>query len=247
LPTGGATAALRELEEAWRLATRHLEEAAGAPAWLPRLGCLLVSGLLATGGQERARAVADRLLAWYPNDPRVLLQGVSTDLVRLRAIGDAQGSLEFRQTTARIESWLDRIADNQLDAAASAVENRRQVLYPLRYRGELALLNSRVSEAVTWFEQALDLDPSWSEAWLGMAECCAFAGDRKRALKLYLRTVTACPDNYRGWLQGSRLMAEMDCPGNARTWWNRFCTRFPGHPSARAGSPEPEALLQGGV
>ncbi len=237
LPTAGVEAALAEMEAAWNLVGVADREAAEAPGWLPDLGCRLISGRLATGALARARRIAADLLALYPHEPCVLLQGVAADLARLREIRGAQGSLEFRQTAARIESWLERIADHRLRAGASGVENRRLALYPLRYRGELALLLGRVSEAVTWFEQALDLDPSYSQAWLGMAECCEFAGDRKRALKLYLRTVAACPDNYRAWLQGSLLMRGMDCPGNARTWWNRFCSNFPAHPAARL--PEP--------
>jgi len=233
LPTAGIKSSLEDLDQAWRLAVSWRGDVASAPAWLPELGCRLVSGRLAVGHTESARKIADELVSLYPHLPSVLLQSVAADLAHLVEIWEARGSLEFRQCVARIDSLLDRISAQRIHAAASAVDNRRQALYPLHYRGRLALLEGMVSEAVTWFERALDLDPSYSFAWLGMAECCEFASDRKRALKLYLRTAAACPDNYRAWLQGSRLMRRMDCPGNAVTWWNRFCRSFPEHPAVK--------------
>ena len=108
-------------------------------------------------------------------------------------------------------------------------------LYPLRYLGELALLEGQVSQAVGYFEQALSLDPEYSFGWLGMAECSRFAGDRKRALKLYLRTVTENQWNHRAWLRGCDLMLEMDFQDNAASWWHRVATHFPEHSEVIAG------------
>ena len=120
-------------------------------------------------------------------------------------------------------------------------------LYTLRYLGELALLEGRVSDAVGHFEQALSFDPEFSFAWLGMAECSRFAGDRKRALKLYLRTVTESQWNYRAWLRGCDLMLEMDFKDNAGSWWHRTVAAFPEHPevmAALAGGNSQEPALQ---
>jgi Tfp pilus assembly protein PilF len=119
------------------------------------------------------------------------------------------------------------------------VDSRVRNLYPLRYRGELALLEGRVAEAVGLFEQALDLDPEYTFGWLGMAACSLFAGDRKRALKLYLRTVADEPGNHRAWLAGCGLMAELGFQGNAASWWRQLAERFPEHPAVRTGAGAP--------
>lgn len=94
------------------------------------------------------------------------------------------------------------------------------------------------------FEQALSLDPSYSFGWLGMAECSRFAGDRKRALKLYLRTVTENPGNHRAWLRGCDLMHEMDFHDNAASWWREVEERFPEHPAVRAARTQSLQPLQ---
>ena len=112
----------------------------------------------------------------------------------------------------------------------SAQRERIQTLYPLRYLGELALLEGHVAEAAELFEKALTHDSSYSFAWLGLAECARFAGDRKRALKLYLRTVTENERNHRAWLRGSDLLEELDFHDNAESWFRKVMTHFPEHP-----------------
>ncbi len=237
LPTGGMATSLESLAQGWRLMDPGPDRTEDPPTWFPDLGCKLISGNLALGRTDIAREISADVLGLYPHDPHVILQAVAADLERLKRIPSAAGSMEFQQTDARIRSRLDMITSLDEQQSAAGVDSRRLSLYPLRYRGELALLEGRVSEAVEMFEGALDLDPEYSFAWLGMAECCLFAGDRKRALKHFLRTVAACPANYRAWLGGCRLMGEMDCPGNAKTWWNRFCLQFPEHPAAGGRIP----------
>ncbi len=241
LPTAGVEKSLVELRQAWRLSERGAGKMTPAPSWLEDLGCLLIGCHLAVGDTTEARRLAADLLAIHPHRPQVILKAAAADLARLRSITGAGGSLECRQISARIESLLDRIDDLPDRADPQSAESRRRRLYPLRFRGELALLEGRISDAVVMFERALDLDPGYSFAWLGMAECCRYAGDRKRALKHYLHTVAGCPQNYRAWLWGSRLMREMDCPGNAQSWWNRFCLEFPAHPAA-GGDRAPNLL-----
>jgi len=84
------------------------------------------------------------------------------------------------------------------------------------------------------FERALSLDPEYSFGWMGMAECSRFAGDRKRALKLYLRTVTENENNHRAWLRGCDLMREMGFQDNADSWWRKVVENFPEHPQVAA-------------
>ena len=137
---------------------------------------------------------------------------------------------------------LQTLRGGRTNPHGAALDRRVRDLCPLRYLGELALREGRVSEAVGLFEQALNLDPSYSFGWLGMAECSRFAVDRKRALKLYLRTVTENPGNYRAWLRGCDLMHEMDFHDNAVSWWREVEERFPEHPAVRTARSQ--AALQ---
>ena len=89
-----------------------------------------------------------------------------------------------------------------------------------------------VGEAAELFEKALTVDSGYSFAWLGLAECARFAGDRKRALKLYLRAVTENEWNHRAWLRGCSLLEELEFHDNAASWRRKVALHFPEHPLA---------------
>ncbi len=124
--------------------------------------------------------------------------------------------------------------------AASAPEPLRRVamLVGSVCRGQLALAEKDVTAAAEAFEQALNLDPDHSPAWVGLAECARVAGDRKRALRLYLRAVTAGEWNVHAWERGGSLMEELGFHDNAASWRARVQELFPDRPGA-AAPPEP--------
>jgi tetratricopeptide (TPR) repeat protein len=164
----------------------------------------------------------------------VLLQAAATQIRYLQDRRDGITPKTARETAAEIRGDLHRLRSGDTAASAGGVDRRIHDLYPLRYLGELALLEGQVSAAVELFEQALELDPAYSFAWLGMAECSRFAGDRKRAMKLYLRTVTESEWNHRAWFRGCDLMTEMGFHDNADSWLRNAVRRFPEHPQAVA-------------
>ncbi len=232
LPTGGLGIALGHLHTSWqRLRDRDTESLRGQP-WLPDLGAKSISGLLAIDKVSEARALTRRFREIFPHHPSIHLQDA---VVRIRHLERTRWEIDtgtFEQERQAIEEQLQVLRDLPADLRRVVNDRRLFDLFPLRYLGELALMSGRVSEAVGHFEQALSLDPEYSSGWLGMAECSRFAGDRKRALKLYLRTITENEWNYRGWLRGCGLMREMGCQDNAASWWRRFVTQFPEHPAA---------------
>ena len=232
LPTGGLSIALGHLHTSWQRLSGWDAETLRRQPWLPDLGAKSISGLLALDKVAEARALTARLRELFPQHPRILLQDA---VVRIRHLEMTRRETEagaFEAERLTIEKQLLMLRELPEDLRLVANDRRLFDLYPLRYLGELALLSGRVSEAVGHFEQALSLDPGYSSGWLGMAECSRFAGDRKRALKLYLRTITENEWNHRGWLQGCDLMREMDFQDNASSWWRRFVTQFPEHPAA---------------
>lgn len=230
LPVAGINGALTYLHAAWQKAHSFAPQQQRQLPWLADLGAKITSTLLALGRVEDARQVVSQVRDIFPEHPLVILQSVAVTCSTLENLDEQWAAVSASNLIAQAREDLDCILAGRTDSYGSAVDRRVHDLYPLRYLGELALLESRVSEAVGLFEQALSLDPAYSFAWLGMAESSRFAGDRKRALKLYLRTVTENADNHRAWLRGCDLMREMGFQDNADSWWRKVVENFPEHP-----------------
>jgi len=244
LPTAGLTVALGHLHTAWlRMESRdpkHLQ----TQRWLPDLGIKSSSGLLALDRVEEARNLIQKVGKHFPNDPRVILQTAAAEIRYLELHCDDMNPQTSRKMESDIQFRLQELLDRAPESDGFAIDRRILDLYPLRYLGELALLGGHVSEAVGYFEQALSLDPDYSFAWLGMAECSRFAGDPKRALKLYLRTITENEWNHRGWMRGCDLMKEMEFQDNAASWWRRVTTQFPEHPALKQTDHQAPEILR---
>jgi tetratricopeptide (TPR) repeat protein len=235
LPVAGLGATLVHLRTVWAK-VRSLDPALHVPlTWLPDFGARFTSSLLAIGAVEEAEAVIVEIRGFFPDHPMILLQSVAVDCSRLQMADDPHGKTSRGRIMARARGDLKRIMRAKDKATGVPVDNRVRELYPLRYLGELALLEGKVTEAVGLFEQALSLDPAYSCGWLGLAECSRFAGDSKRALKLYLRTVTENDGNHRAWLRGCDLMMQMNFHDNAASWWRKVVEKFPEHPKVAAG------------
>ncbi len=235
LPVAGLGASLVHLRTAWSKARRLDPAYLVTLTWLPDFGSRITSSLLAVGAVEEAGTVIEEIQGIFPDHPLVLLQSVAVDCRRLQKSESRQGKTARRKVVARARRTLKRIMRPKGRGVGAPVDNRTRELYPLRYLGELALLEGKVTEAVGLFEQALSLDPTYSCGWLGLAECSRFAGDSKRALKLYLRTVTENDNNHRAWLRGCDLMMQMDFQDNAASWWRKVVEKFPEHPTVAAG------------
>ena len=234
LPVAGLAEALDHLQTAWRRLDGRRDDDLRHLTWAPDLGVRIASGLLAQDRTDEAAAVAERVRAAFPEHPAVLLQAAAAATRLLQEQGERLRADAARRRLEAARAVLEGLLRAPRHASAAGVDRRVRDLYPLRYLGELALLEGRVSEAVAHFEQALELDPAYSFAWLGMAECSRFAGDRKRAMKLYLRTVTESEWNHRAWFRGCDLMVEMGFHDNAASWRRSVVDRFPEHPQARA-------------
>ena len=243
LPAAGVDSSLAHLRQAWADAQALDADRQHALPWLADLGLKTVSGLLCLDRVAEAAAMAAVLADRFPDHPGVVLQSVAVGLAQLGAGTGPAEDPQWQTVSGRIRGQLASLREAEGKVAMPGVDSRRIHLYPLRYEGELALLEGRVSEAVGLFEQALNLDGEYSFGWLGMAECSRYAGDKKRALKLYLRTVTASEDNYRAWLRGCDLMRELGFRDNAASWWSKVVTRFPEHPAVAAYRREPEREL----
>ncbi|MCB1183759.1 glycosyltransferase [bacterium] len=248
LPVSGINGALANLHTAWQKARSFALERQRRLPWLADLGARIVSALLALDRVEDARTVVEQVRAVFPDHPQALLQSVAVTCRMLEANEEQWAAVSASGLVAGARSDLQRLLAGDTDSGGSAVDRRVRDLYPLRYLGELALMEGHVSDAVGLFEQALSLDPAYSAAWLGMAECSRFAGDRKRALKLYLRTITENANNHRAWIRGCDLMRETGFHDNADSWWRKVVDTFPEHPAvaayykmAETGQPAPYA------
>jgi len=240
LPVAGLASAVDHLQSAWRKAGRMDRDKRLGLGWLPDLGSRLAAGLLALGHLEQARHLLDQGLQAFPGHPLLLLRSAAAGVACLQEGRDCHQPSRS-QLAAEIRTELEAVIAGSGDHHSGHVDSRVRNLYPLRYLGDLSLLEGQVAAAVGFYEQALDLDPDFTFGWLGMAECSRFAGDRKRALKLYLRTVADNPGNHRAWWMGCRLMEDLQFHGNAASWWRQLAERFPEHPAVRSGVGAPAA------
>ncbi len=238
LPVAGLGAALAHLRTAWTKVQSLHPVLLATLTWLPDFGARITSSLLAIGAVEEAETVSAEILDLFPDHPVIRQQAVAVVCSRLQRPGGPDGKTSQDKIIAQARDDLKRILRDKDTVAGAPVDNRVRELYPLRYLGELALLEGKVTEAVGFFEQALSLDPTYSCGWLGLAECSRFAGDSKRALKLYLRTVTENEGNHRAWLRGCDLMVQMNFQDNAASWWRKVVEKFPEHPAVVAAGGE---------
>lgn len=227
LPVAGLGASRQFLESAWRKVTTQPAATRRLLAYGDFLAADLASALLAEGRADDADEVLRRAEADWGRSPHLLLQEAATGLQRLRDASVTRCRSELGAAVARA---LDDLQATSA-AAAGCADPRLTTLHPWRYRGELCLELGDVTAAAEAFEQALSRDPHYSFGWLGLAECARYAGDRKRALKLYLRAVTANEWNHRAWQRGQDLMDDLGFRDNAQSWARRVADRFPELPA----------------
>lgn len=230
LPTAGLAAAGAALTHAWRLVCGLPASARARLDYAPDLAARLAACLIAAGKPEAARAHLLAAREQLGDHPRLLAQEVAALTALLRAGLPAAAPERARGLLAEARDGIHRLCGGpEADSGPEPDPRLRTVVAP-RYLGELLLLEGRVAEAAEAFERVLTADAACSHAWLGLAECARYAGDRKRALQLYLRTVTEDERNHRGWLRGSSLMEELGFRDNAASWRRQVAVLFPEHP-----------------
>lgn len=233
LPVAGLDDALGHLQRSWRLLASSGDDDLRNLHWLPDLGTRIASGMMAMGEVPAARSTVGTLREHFPDHPQLLLHGVAANVRHLaERVTELSPAAATRLASEAVRD-LERLLEGRLTPPQDTIDCRVRDLYPLRYLGELALLEGHVTDASERFEKALEWDPNYSFAWLGLAECSRFAGDRKRAMKLYLRAVTESEWNHRAWFRGADLMADMGFHDNAASWLRTAYSRFPEHPRAR--------------
>jgi tetratricopeptide (TPR) repeat protein len=231
----GLGSALGNLEQAWQKVETLARPERVQLAYGPDLVAKVAAARLACDQADQARQVLQRGRDLYGDHPALLLRSIAADCRFLADSAQETVRAGTESLLARIRRDIDTLCSENAKSLATPCDDRFRTLYPLRYQGELALLEGRVGEAAELFEKALTIDDSYSFAWLGLAECARYAGDRKRALKLYLRTVTESEWNHRAWLRGCSLLEELGFHDNAASWLRKVAVQFPEHP--QAGSP----------
>ncbi len=224
LPVAGLATSLRHMQAAWRRVSEYSPEFRRLTTFGPQLARDLSGALLADGDWLEAAAVAHDAISCWGGEPFLHLHAARAAIARLAAGPPADPS-ERASALEIIDGHLAQVTGAA--AVATASEARLLVLNRCRLAGDLALLAGQVSEASESYEQALDHDQSYSAAWVGLADCARLAGDRKRALRLYLRAVTASEWNPLAWVRGSELLDELGFHDNATSWRSKVQEHFP--------------------
>jgi len=232
LPVAGMNSALMSLERAWQKIQRLSLPERERLAYGPDLVAKISACRLARDCVPQARQIVHEGRELYGDHPVLLLQSAASECRYLLDFADQLDASERAKLLNSVRRDIHVLHSTNLAHLAVPTDERYRTLYPLRYLGELALLEGKVGEAAELFEKALTVDSSYSFAWLGLAECARFAGDRKRALKLYLRTVTENEWNHRAWLRGCSLLEELEFHDNAASWRRKVALHFPEHPLA---------------
>jgi len=242
LPIAGMGAARASLERAWQKAANLPGPERQRLAYGPDLVAKVAACRLACDCTPQARQIIAEGRDLFGDQPVLLLQGIAADCRYLREYAAQMDTCERARLLDGLRRDIHNLRTMEPGTSVSPMDSRYQNLYPFRYLGEIALLEGKVGEAAEWFEKALTIDGNYSFAWLGLAECARFAGDRKRSLKLYLRTVTESEWNHRAWLRGCSLLEELDFHDNAASWRRQVALHFPEHPLAtRLGQSEEQA------
>lgn len=221
LPVAGLVESRRILESAWRQVTAMPDELRQLVAFGRELAGDLVSVYLAAGDHDLASEVVELAQSWWPGKDQLCLHGARVAVA---------GLLQDRTPVASdaVEAARDAIAVlDQVAAGGTAADARVLVLNRFRLLGDVALLEHKVSEAAEAYEQALDHDQDYAAAWVGLADCARLAGDRKRALRLYLRAITASEWCVQAWERGCRLLDELGFHDNATSWRVKVEEQFP--------------------
>jgi tetratricopeptide (TPR) repeat protein len=244
LPVAGLAVGRDLLASAWRrLATLPPVVQRNRP-YAADLAAKYIATLLAGADLDAARRVAAAARATLGDERTLLLQSVAAETLFLQERAVSLDRAETADLLAPVRARITALRTAQpAEDPLAATDRRDSDVYPLRYLGDLALLEGQVGEAAELYEQALVVDTSYSGAWLGLAECARFANDRKRALTLYLRAVTENEWNHRAWLRGCSLLDELEFHDNADTWRRKVAVQFPEHPAVLADDHVADAPL----
>ncbi len=231
LPVAGLAEGLGMLERAWQKVLALPAQARAQLPYGPDLAARIGSCRLALGDTAGALATVAAGRVHWGERPGLAAIGATAAIRRLAEAAASLPAAEAQALAARARADLAVVRAGTAVADETGPGPRERALSSLRIGADLALVEGRVADAADLYEKALTVDAGYSPAWLGLAECARYAGDRKRALQLYLRAVTANELNHRAWLRGSSVLDELGFHDNAASWRRQVALRFPEHPA----------------
>ena len=234
LPVAGLTASLDHLASAWKKVSALPPEMRRLVPYGQVLATDLAAAQLALGRPADAAVTVTVASECWGGSPYLDLQGVRAALALAGRTAPGPARQELLDGAARRLEVL-ALAGTGMDGG------RALDLALCCCRGDLARACGQVAEAAEAYEHALVLDQEHATAWLGLAECARLAGDRKRALRLYLRAVTASEWCVEAWRRGCSLMDELGFHDNAASWRTKVAEHFPESPAdPRDGQAAPD-------
>lgn len=167
--------------------------------------------LLRLGDPEKAVVEFERALELRPDHLAYMLYLVQ--------------ALEFLDDDARIRKTLDRAHELYPDAAD-----------PMRMLGSLAVRQHRASDALRWFERAIEQDEGDGYAHLQRGMVLAQLGNNKEAVKSLIRACELAPTEFEPHYNAAVLLLKSDTPQEAREFLFKAYVLRPGGSGNGPGS-----------
>ena len=238
IPVAGLGEALGRLETALRLTSKFTAAEPEQAPWLPDLVAKIASAHLALEQPGRACELLTEQRRRLPEHPLLLFQSVLSTVRELTGrriatpTATAAAPAEIRQRRLdRAQQDLQRLAELPLAGYQIALSPRLHDVYPLRLRGELALVAGDPELAERRFNEAAAAATDYSAPWVGLAACRRLAGDPAGALRCLIEAVRISEWNWRAWADGVELLQELGQTDQACRWQAKLAEHFPELPA----------------
>ncbi|WP_374686501.1 tetratricopeptide repeat protein [Promineifilum sp.] len=169
----------------------------------------LGAAYLETGNRTMARDVLNRGLLIYPQVREYYL-----------LMADSYRSEDDR---AAADGWYAR-----------ALQRWPYDAHIWAQRGEVAMSDGRLGDAVTYFQKATDSSPDSAGYWIDLAMAAAAAERVRLATDAYQQALALRPDDAGLWVRAGRFLARTGQLGEAREVLERALTLQPGNDEAAA-------------
>ncbi|MBU8870194.1 MAG: glycosyltransferase [Gemmatimonadales bacterium] len=228
MPVKGFSQLVAELEIAVDLMDQLTVAQTAGSGYGAEAYALLANAYLSANRSTSALATCEKAIARF-GEPSSLRYFHGRALLAMAAAQESGSAKRRRQGIARLET----LGDGGEDFDPSPISPRHFSLYPLRYLGLAAMEEGRFEDARALFQQALQIDPTYTGASCGLARLEDRLGHVGEAMRIYIDVIKANDAEWAAWRGGAELLKRMGRVEEGNQWGNKLHSIFPelGNPS----------------